>query len=91
MEQRDSGRGQGLPSDAVACSDAHQTRQLRCLLPERHPHLVRAGIADTLQLVAEALAAGREIAVENGWNAILDQVESIYLRSISELRSRRSN
>jgi glycosyltransferase involved in cell wall biosynthesis len=33
----------------------------------------------------------RETAVENGWNVILDQVESLYLRSISEFRARRSN
>lgn len=33
----------------------------------------------------------RETAVEKGWNTILDQVESLYLRSITEFRSRRSN
>jgi len=33
----------------------------------------------------------RDTAVERGWNAILDQVESLYLRSITEFQSRRSN
>ena len=48
-------------------------------------------LAMDLALARRLGQKARETAVEMGWDAILNQVEALYLRSIAEFRARRSN